>query len=208
MLRPLLAARLLPFVLLSGCRAPADTPAPRPERADSAEPGGARPDSHQILWQRDLEQALALAKAEDRPLFLAVNMDGESASDRIVNEEYRDPAFVADTQPFVCLVASVFRHNPRDYDEAGRRIPCPRLGECTCGEHMALEPALFERFLADGERVAPRHAVILVDGKKSWDLSLAFDLHHIDRELAASAQKELARRGGAELPATRPAFDG
>src|SRR6185503_20837320 len=97
-------------------------------------------------------------------------------------------------------VASVFRHNPRDHDEAGRRIPCPRLGECTCGEHMALEPALFERFLSDGERVAPRHALILPDGTKAWDVSLAFDLRDIDRELAASSGAELARR-------TQPAAD-
>ncbi len=167
------------------------------------------PDTRQILWQRELEPALALARAENRPLLLAVNMDGESASDRIVLENYRDPAFVAATRPFVCLVASVFRHNPRDYDEHGRRIPCPRLGECTCGEHLALEPQLFERFLSDGERVAPRHALVLPDGGKAWDLSLSFDLHDIDRALQASAQGERERRGAqaAELPCAVPELD-
>src|SRR5262245_30059657 len=99
---------------VSACGAPASAPpaaAPAPRPAESP----ADPDARQILWQRDLDQALAVARAEGRALFLAVNMDGESASDRIVVENYRDPAFVADTRPFVCLVASVFRHNPRDY---------------------------------------------------------------------------------------------
>jgi len=188
---------LVPF-LAPGCRGPAAS-------SDAEARSPATPDAHQILWQRDLDQALALAHAEDRALFIAVNMDGESASDRIVQEEYRDARFVADTRPFVCLVASVFRHNPRDYDEHGRRIPCPRLGECTCGEHIALEPILYERFLKDGERVAPRHAVVLVDGKKAWDLSLAFDLRDIDRELATTARAERERRG--ELGGDVPALD-
>ena len=143
-------------------------------------------DARQILWQRSLDDALALAKATGMPLFIAVNMDGESASDRIVHENYRDPAFVALTRRCVCLGASVFRHNARDHDDQGRRIICPRFGEITCGEHVALEPLVFDKWLADGERVAPRHALIQPDGKKAFDLSLCFDLQDIDRALAAA----------------------
>ena len=40
----------------------------------------------QIEWQRTLEDAEVLARTEHRPLFIAVNMDGESASDRIWRE--------------------------------------------------------------------------------------------------------------------------
>src|SRR5262245_2663681 len=144
------------------------------------------PPPDRILWQRTLEDALALAKLRHRPLLLAINMDGESASDRIYTELYRDPAFVAATRHCVCLGASVFRHNARDHDDQGRRIVCPRFGEITCGEHMALEPVLFDKYLADGERVAPRHALIQPDGKKAFDLSLCFDLKDIDRALAAA----------------------
>ncbi len=155
-------------------------------------PGGAAtvplppPPADQILWQRTLEDALAIAKLRHQPLLLAINMDGESASDRIYSERYRDPAFVAATRHCVCLGASVFRHNARDYDDQGRRIPCPRFGEITCGEHVALEPVLWEKYLADGDRVAPRHALILPDGKKAWDLSLCFDFKDIDRALLGS----------------------
>jgi hypothetical protein len=144
------------------------------------------PPERQILWQRTLEDALAIAKEEKRPILIAVNMDGESASERITREQYRDPKFVASTRPFVCLMASVFRHTPRDYDEQGRRIPCPRLGEITCGEHIALEPILYDKYLG-GDRIAPRHALILPDGTKAFDLTLLFDLHDIDKKLAESA---------------------
>lgn len=157
-------------------------------------------DARQIHWQRSLDDALAVAKATGRPLFLAVNMDGESASDRIVHEEYTDPTFVALTRHCVCLGASLFRHNARDHDDQGHRIPCPRFGEITCGEHMALEPVLFEKYLSDGERVAPRHAVVLADGKKAFDLSLCFDLLDIDKALAAAVAPGLPGNPGA-LPA-------
>ncbi|HEX5054428.1 MAG TPA: hypothetical protein VFZ65_21800 [Planctomycetota bacterium] len=149
-------------------------------------PTGGAADAHQIHWQRSLDDALALAAATSRPLLIAVNMDGESASDRIVHEQYRDPAFVALTRRCVCLGASVFRHNARDHDDQGRRIPCPRFGDITCGEHIALEPVLFDKYLADGERVAPRHALVRPDGTKAFDLSLCFDLEDVDRALATA----------------------
>jgi tetratricopeptide (TPR) repeat protein len=156
----------------------------------------------QILWQRSLEDALSVAGAEGRPILVAVNMDGESASDRIIRERYRAPEFVAATRGCVCVVASLFRHSPRDHDDRGRRIACPRFGEVTCGEHIALEPLLYDRYLSDGERVAPRHALIRTDGTKAWDLSLSFDLRDIDARLRASlgpASRPPALEAGTEL---------
>lgn len=154
----------------------------------AAPQGAAAPPRPQIAWLGDLEVALKQSSAERRPLLIAVNMDGESAAERIVREQYRDPAFVALTDRFVCLVASAFRHTPRDFDDAGARVPCPRLGRVTCGEHMALEPLLFDRYLG-GERIAPRHAVVLPDGSKVVDLFLQFDLGEIDRALETEAAK-------------------
>jgi tetratricopeptide (TPR) repeat protein len=162
-----------------------------------AQAPAAATDARQIHWQRSLADALQVAQATGRPLLLAVNMDGESASDRIVHEQYCDPAFVALTRRCVCLGASVFRHNARDHDDQGRRIPCPRFGCITCGEHMALEPELFAKYLADGERVAPRHALVRADGSKAFDLSLCFDLRDVDRALAAA----VSDAPGTELPA-------
>lgn len=177
---------LLPVLLLLSCQAA--------ER---------RPDiDQQIRWQRNLEDALAISSAEGRPILVAVNMDGESASERIVRERYRDPAWVALTRPFVCLVASVFRHAPRDHDDSGRRIECPRLGEVTCGEHIALEPILYDRFLG-GQRISPRHALVLPSGEKAFDLFLLFDLRELDRKLAEAGTKA-PPPGPADPPAFLP----
>jgi hypothetical protein len=49
---------------------------------------------------------------------------------------------------------------------------------------MALEPQLFERYFLDGERVAPRHALVLPGGHVAFDLSLCFDLKDVDQALA------------------------
>lgn len=159
----------------------------------------ASPAPPQICWQRTLDDALALAKAQDRPILVAINMDAESGCERIVHEEYADLKFVAATREFVCVMAHPLRHTARDHDDSGRRIVCPRLGEVTCGEHVALEPILFEKWLSDGERVAPRHALILQDGSKAWDISLAFDITELDRAVLASAEQEHGRRARAGI---------
>ncbi len=138
--------------------------------------------STQIDWQRDLQTARTLSSVHQRPLLVAINVDGESSSERIVVERYRDPAFVASTRGFVCVLGSPVRHNPRDADELGRRIECPRFGQVTCGEHIALEPAIFEAHLAE-PRVSPRHALVDPGGAKRFDLYYLFDMRELDRAL-------------------------
>ncbi len=155
-------------------------PAASPNGADAPD------DGRQILWQRSLEDALELQQRTGRPLLVAINTDAESASERIVRELYRDPAFVASTRAFVCLIASPFRHTPRDHGARGLRLEDPRFGEVTSGEALALEPVLFERFLG-GERIAPRHALIAPDGAKRFDLSRLFDLAALERALEQAA---------------------
>jgi len=141
---------------------------------------------NQIAWQRSLSDAQHVARAENRPLLVAINVDGESASDRIVTERYRDPQFVAWTRRFTCVIGHPLRHTERDHDDQGRRVVCPRLGSVTCGEHMALEPQLFEAYLG-GERVSPRHALVMPDGTKSFDLYYLFDMGDLDAKLEPAA---------------------
>ncbi len=210
--RSALLLGVLTAFLAFACTNPSPA-APAPEAkgkdAQPAHPSAAL-DEHQIHWQRSLEDALAQAKAEDRPLLVAVNMDGESACDRIVREEYRDPRFVASTRAFVCVVASPVRHTARDHDDQGRRIPCPRLGEVTCGEHVALEPILYDAYLKDADRVAPRHALVLQDGKKAFDEFLLFDLTDLDALVKEAARREDDRRTKSKLalrPELPPALD-
>jgi tetratricopeptide (TPR) repeat protein len=127
-----------------------------------------------ITWQRTWEDAVAVSEETGKPILICVNMDGEIASEHYAGVRYRQPEIAALYEPYVCVVASVYRHNPRDYDDQGRRIPCPRFGTVTCGEHIAIEPILYEKYF-DGRRVAPRHIMIELDGKEEYDVYFTWD---------------------------------
>lgn len=137
-----------------------------------------------IAWQRTWDDALALAKSSARPILICVNMDGEPASEHYAGVRYRDPQKAALYAPYVTVVASVYRHTPRDHDEQGQRILCPRFGSVTCGEHIAIEPLLFDAYF-EGQRVAPRH--IMVEPEKPsaevYDVYYALDTDTIFRSL-------------------------
>ena len=127
-----------------------------------------------IEWQRTFKDAVAVSQETGRPILICVNMDGEIASEHYAGIRYRMPEIAKLYEPYVNVIASVYRHNPRDYDEKGRRIPCPRFGGVTCGEHILIEPGLFDKYF-EGERVAPRHIMIELDAKETYDVYYAFD---------------------------------
>ena len=131
-----------------------------------------------VHWQRTWDDAVAVSKETGKPILICVNMDGEIASEHYAGIRYRDPSIVALYDPYVCVIASVYRHNPRDYDEQGRRIPCPRFGGVTCGEHIWIEPLLFEKYF-EGKRIAPRHIMIELDQKEVYDVYYAWDTQTI-----------------------------
>jgi hypothetical protein len=127
-----------------------------------------------IRWQRTLEDATAVSHATGRPILVCVNMDGEIASEHYAGVRYRQPEIAKLYEPYVNVIASVYRHTPRDYDDEGRRIECPRFGTVTCGEHIAIEPLLYGKYF-EGQRVAPRHIGIELDGKEMYDVFYAWD---------------------------------
>lgn len=141
-----------------------------------------------IHWQRTWEDAQALSKETGKPILVCVNMDGELASEHYAGVRYRQPETAALYDPYVCVIASVYRHNPRDYDDQGRRILCPRFGSVTCGEHIAIEPVLYEKYF-DGKRVAPRHIGIepgqSADHQEMYDVYYAWDTDTIFNALRA-----------------------
>ncbi len=122
-----------------------------------------------IPFQRTWADARAVSIETGKPILCCINMDGEIASEHYAGVRYRQKEIAELYKPYVCVVASVYRHTPRDHDEQGRRILCPRFGSVTCGEHIAIEPILFEKFL-DGQRVAPRHVMVDVSGKEIYDV--------------------------------------
>jgi hypothetical protein len=127
-----------------------------------------------IAWQRTWDDAVALSRETQRPILVCVNMDGEIASEHYAGVRYRDPAIAKLYEPYVCVIASTYRHTPRDYDEEGRRVECPRFGTVTCSEHIWLEPIVYEKFL-DGRRIAPRHIMVELDGSETYDVFYAWD---------------------------------
>lgn len=127
-----------------------------------------------ITWQRSFDDARAVSLDTGRPIMVAVNMDGEIASEHYAGIRYRQPEIAALYEPYVNVIASVYRHTPRDHDENGRRILCPRFGSVTCGEHIAIEPGLYDRYF-EGQRVAPRHIGLELDSEEMYDVFYAFD---------------------------------
>lgn len=127
-----------------------------------------------VRWQRSFEDAVTVANAENRPLLVAVNMDGEIASEHFAGVRYREPATAALMEPYVCVIASVYRHTPRDFDENGQRVECPRFGTVTCGEHIHNERQLYDQYF-DGKRISPRHIVLDLEGNETYDVYYSWD---------------------------------
>ncbi len=151
-----------------------------------------------IEWQRTWDDALAVSKATGKPILICVNMDGEIASEHFAGIRYRDPEKAKLYEPYVNVIASVYRHTPRDVDERGRRIPCPRFGGVTCGEHIAIEPILYRKFF-DGKRIAPRHIMVELDGKEQYDVYYALDTDSVFQAI----QDGIAKRALKPKPVVR-----
>ncbi len=195
---------LLLFATTIAARAQQD-PVPLPKTPGNTSQGPGAPGTRETMWpapkaeqwqlpvlvefQRTWDDALAVARLTGKPILACVNMDGEPASEHYAGIRYRQPEIAKLYEPYVCVIASVYRHNPRDYDAQGRRILCPRFGSCTCGEHIALEPFLYEHFL-DGVRVAPRHVMVEIGGdetrpsyKESYDIYYANDTASVFQQI-------------------------
>lgn len=121
-----------------------------------------------LRFQRTWDDALAVQKETGKPIMVCINMDGEIASEHYAGVRYRQPEIAEIYEPYVKVIASVYRHTEKDHDEEGNRILCPRFGSVTCGEHIAIEPIIFEKF-CDGQRVAPRHIVVDLEGNERED---------------------------------------
>ncbi|MHC4973706.1 MAG: hypothetical protein ACYTG3_15380 [Planctomycetota bacterium] len=147
-----------------------------------------------ITWQRTWEDALAVSQETGKPILVCINMDGEIASEHYAGVRYRQPEIAALYEPFVTVIASVYRHNPRDHDDQGRRIQCPRFGGVTCAEHIWIEPVIYEKF-CDGQRVAPRHIIVNLEGQEVSDVFYTND---------TASVFDSVREGRAKLPEAKP----
>ncbi|MDF1797988.1 MAG: hypothetical protein P1V81_02340 [Planctomycetota bacterium] len=147
-----------------------------------------------VTFQRTWEDALAVSRETQKPILACVNMDGEIASEHYAGIRYRQPEVAALYEDYVNVVASVYRHTPRDYDEEGNRVLCPRFGSTTCGEHIAIEPLLYAQYFEE-VRVAPRHVMIELDKAEVYDVYYAFDTASVFAQLRAGiAERDVETR--------------
>ena len=122
-----------------------------------------------IDWKTSLDEALALAAKENKPILVAFNMDRERANDRMAREHYKDPAVLAIAGKYICLIASKFRH-AEELDGI-----CPRFGTVTCTQHISGEIAARKKYLKTVNVESPQHLILRPDGtlfrKKVWFMS-------------------------------------
>lgn len=140
-----------------------------------------------IPFQRSWEDARRVSEETGKPILVCINMDGEIASEHYAGVRYRQPEIARLYEPYVCVIASTYRHTDRDYDEQGQRVICPRFGSVTCGEHIAIEPGLHEKYM-DGRRIAPRHIGVDLEGRELYDVMLVWDTDTVFRTIVEGVQ--------------------
>jgi len=145
-----------------------------------------------LTFQRTWKDAVAVSQETGKPILVCINMDGEIASEHYAGVRYREPAIAKLYEQYVCVMASVYRHNPRDHDDKGQRILCPRFGSVTCSEHIWIEPLIFEKF-CDGQRVAPRHICVDLKGGEVYDIYYRNDTASVFADIKDNAPKREAR---------------
>jgi hypothetical protein len=113
-----------------------------------------------IAWKGDLRDTLREAKASELVVFVAVNMDGERANDRMAKDVYTDKLIEELAGRTLNLVASNDSH-------AADGKTCPRFGQVTCKEHRHVDIDVRGEVLSPDEEgyvVAPQHVFLGPDG--------------------------------------------
>lgn len=128
------------------------------------------PAAADIAWQSSYEKAIAAAKAEHKVVFVAVNMDGEGANDRMAKNVYADKGVVALAALTVNVVASAAAHGAPDKG-------CTRFAGTSCVDHQACDKAVRASVLKpdpSGNVVAPQH--VFLDGEGHPLLSVPYEI--------------------------------
>ncbi len=109
-----------------------------------------------IAWQTSWDKTLERAAAEKKVVFLAVNMDGERANDRMVAKVYTNKAVVELSARTLNLAASAAEHAPMDK-------PCPRFDGVRCQDHRRVDSGARKEVLkadSQGLVIAPQHVFL------------------------------------------------
>lgn len=121
----------------------------------------AAPGANDIQWQTSFEKTLERAASEKKVVFLAVNMDGEKANERMLEKVYVDKAILELSKRTLNLAASAAEHASADK-------PCPKFEGLHCLDHRKVDTAARKEILksdSQGLVVAPQHVFLAPDGK-------------------------------------------
>lgn len=139
----------------------------------------------EIAWQPALEGALERAATEKKLVFLAVNMDGERANDRMVEKVYTDKTVIELSTHALNVIASAAEH-------AGGDKSCPRFHGIRCMDHRRSDSAARKELLkADlqGMVVAPQHVFLGPDGKVILSVPYEISAAELEWCFATALQK-------------------
>lgn len=125
----------------------------------SASPRAAAP-AKEVVWASAYDEATQEAAASGKVIFVAVNMDGERANDRMVKNVYKDKKIVSLSENTVNLVASAAEHK-----KSGE---CSRFGGVECEQHRFVDIDVRRNILkadATGAVVSPQHVFLTPKGE-------------------------------------------
>jgi HEAT repeat protein len=135
----------------------------------------AHPAGNDIQWQTSFEKTLERAAAEKKVVFLAVNMDGEKANERMLEKVYTDKGVLELSKSTLNLVASTGEHAAPDK-------PCPKFPGLYCLDHKKTDVAALAEILktdAQGLTVAPQNVFIGPDGKVILSVPYEINAHEL-----------------------------
>jgi hypothetical protein len=159
------------------------------------------PTASEIQWQTSYEKTLEQAAANKKVVFLAVNMDGEKANERMLEKVYTDKAIVELSQSTLNLIASAAEHAAADK-------PCPRFHGLLCLDHRRTDTAARKEILkadSDGLVIAPQDVFLGPDGKVILSVPYEITAHELEWCFVTAIAKvdpasKIAMPPGARMP--------
>ena len=148
-----------------------------------------------VPWEPSYEGALERARKENKIVFVAINMDGEAANNRLAYGIYREDSIAKLAAMTVNVVASRFDHR------SGNK-PCKRFGTVTCSDHRLVEKEVRGTVVmpdAKGRVIAPQHLFLKPDG--TVILSVTYEITRGQLEWCfVTALLELDPECGVKMP--------
>jgi hypothetical protein len=117
---------------------------------------------HEISWRESLGRALAEAREQKLPVFVALLADSEPSCRKITENHYTDPSLVTLLEKLPCVVAAPDAHEPVDRD--GRMV-CARYGTVTCAQHREADKAVRGLLFPNHTPIIPQHLLLSSNGE-------------------------------------------